>query len=46
MSIAFFFTWVGSVTDQGARAARERAQFDDQFIRGQTGIGASGAASH
>jgi cation/acetate symporter len=46
MSIAFFFTWLGSVTDQGARAARERALFDDQFIRAQTGIGASGAASH
>jgi cation/acetate symporter len=46
MSIAFFFTWIGSVTDQGARAARERERFDDQFIRGQTGIGASGAASH
>jgi cation/acetate symporter len=24
----------------------EREKFDDQFIRGQTGIGASGAVSH
>ncbi|HVE06293.1 MAG TPA: cation/acetate symporter ActP [Paraburkholderia sp.] len=46
MSIAFLCTWLGSVTDRGARAIRERQRFDDQFIRGQTGIGASGAASH
>ncbi|TCG10208.1 cation acetate symporter [Paraburkholderia steynii] len=46
MTIAFFFTWVGSVTDQGARAANEREQFDEQFVRAQTGIGSSRAASH
>ena len=46
MSIAFFFTWIGSVTDQGARAANEREQFDEQFVRAQTGIGSSRAASH
>lgn len=46
MTIAFLFTWAGSVTDRGARAAMEREKFDDQFIRGQTGIGASGAVSH
>ncbi|MBN3762155.1 cation/acetate symporter ActP [Burkholderia sp. Ac-20365] len=46
MTIAFFFTWVGSVTDQGARAASEREQFDEQFVRAQTGIGSSHAASH
>ncbi|CAN7263623.1 cation acetate symporter [Paraburkholderia hospita] len=46
MTIAFFFTWIGSVTDQGARAANEREQFDDQFVRAQTGIGSSRAASH
>jgi cation/acetate symporter len=46
MSIAFFFTWIGSVTDQGARAANEREQFDEQFVRAQTGLGSSGATSH
>ncbi|ALL71510.1 Acetate permease ActP cation/acetate symporter (plasmid) [Paraburkholderia caribensis MBA4] len=46
MSIAFFFTWIGSVTDQGARAANEREQFNEQFVRAQTGIGSSRAASH
>ncbi|BDC43314.1 cation acetate symporter [Paraburkholderia terrae] len=46
MTIAFFFTWIGSVTDQGARAANEREQFDEQFVRAQTGIGSSRAASH
>jgi cation/acetate symporter len=46
MTIAFFFTWLGSVTDQGARAASEREKFDDQFVRAQTGIGSSGAISH
>ncbi|MBP0590888.1 cation/acetate symporter ActP [Paraburkholderia sp. LEh10] len=46
MTIAFFFTWIGSVTDQGARAANERQQFDDQFVRAQTGIGSPRTASH
>lgn len=46
MTIAFVFAWAGSVTDRSARAASEREKFDDQFVRGQTGIGASGAVSH
>ncbi|SIT37319.1 acetate transporter [Paraburkholderia piptadeniae] len=46
MTIAFFFTWIGSLTDQGARASIEREKFDDQFVRAQTGIGSSGAVSH
>ncbi|ACC76093.1 cation/acetate symporter ActP [Paraburkholderia phymatum] len=46
MSIAFFFTWIGSITDRSARAASERDQFDHQFVRAQTGIGASPAATH
>lgn len=46
MTIAFFFTWIGSITDQGARAAGEREQFDEQFVRAQTGIGSSRTASH
>ena len=46
MNVAFFFTWLGSVTDGTARAALEREKFDDQFIRAQTGIGAAGAVRH
>jgi cation/acetate symporter len=46
MTIAFLFAWVGSVTDRSARGAGEREKFDDQFVRGQTGIGASATASH
>jgi cation/acetate symporter len=46
MSVAFFFAWLGSVTDRSTRALSERDRFDDQFIRAQTGIGASGAVRH
>ncbi len=46
MTIAFFFTWLGSITDRGARAAGERERFDEQFVRAQTGIGSSRAVSH
>jgi len=46
MSIAFFFMWLGSVTDRRAQANEERQRFHDQFVRAQTGIGASGAVSH
>lgn len=44
--VAFFFTWLGSVTDRSARADREREAFDDQFVCAQTGLGAAGAVSH
>lgn len=46
MPIAFFFAWLGSVTDKTARAAAEKEAFDDQYVRAQTGFGAVGAASH
>ena len=46
MGVAFFFAWLGSVTDRTTRAQSERDRFDDQFVRAQTGIGASGAVSH
>jgi len=46
MNVAFFFTWLGSVTDRSTQGVLERDGFDDQFIRAQTGIGASGAVSH
>lgn len=46
MNVAFFFTWLGSVTDRSTRGVFEREGFEDQFIRAQTGVGASGAVSH
>jgi cation/acetate symporter len=46
MNVAFFFTWLGSVTDRSRGAALERELFDDQLIRAQTGLGASQAVSH
>ena len=46
MPIAFFFAWLGSITDKSVRAATEKEAFADQYVRAQTGFGAVGAASH
>jgi cation/acetate symporter len=46
MNVAFFCTWLGSVTDRSSGAVLERERFDDQLIRAQTGLGASQAVSH
>jgi cation/acetate symporter len=37
---------VGSLSDRGPRAARERAAFAAQYVRSQTGLGAEGASVH
>jgi cation/acetate symporter len=46
MSLAFFFTWLFSVTDKSQRARDEAAAYRYQYIRSETGLGAEGAASH
>ncbi|WP_230376245.1 cation acetate symporter [Pseudomonas fulva] len=46
MLIAFAGIWFFSVTDKSAAAEKERALFFPQFVRSQTGLGASGAVSH
>jgi len=46
MPIAFIGIWIFSLLDNSARAAEDKAGFEAQYIRCQTGIGASGAASH
>jgi cation/acetate symporter len=46
MPLAFFCCWIFSITDNSARAATERAAFEAQYVRSQTGIGAEGAAAH
>ena len=43
---AFFFSWLFSILDNSPRAAQERAAFEAQAIRSETGLGAEGAASH
>ena len=46
MPIAFFFAWLGSVTDSSVRAAKEKEAFEDQYVRAQTGFGSAGAVAH
>ncbi len=46
ISLAFFGSWLFSVLDASDQAKRERAAFEAQFIRSQTGLGAATAASH
>jgi len=46
ISISFITMIVVSKLDRSARAAQERAGFDDQFVRSQTGLGAEGAVQH
>jgi len=43
---AFAVAYGVSRLDRTARAKAERAAFADQFVRGQTGLGASGAVDH
>jgi len=46
VTAAFVATWFFSVTDHSAREKIDRAGFEAQFIRAQTGIGATTAAAH
>ena len=46
MSLAFIVIYVVSKLDGSARAQKERQSFEAQYIRSETGLGASGAASH
>lgn len=46
MFIAFISTWFFSITDTSANAVNERQLFHPQFIRSQTGYGASESVSH
>ncbi|SFD29920.1 Acetate transporter ActP [Pragia fontium] len=46
MTIAFFGTWFFSITDSSQSAIQERQLFYPQFIRSQTGYGASESVSH
>jgi cation/acetate symporter len=46
MTLAFLVTIVISKLDGSETAAAERAQFEDQYVRAQTGIGAAAASNH
>ena len=46
MTLAFFVTWLLSVTDKSARADNEKAAYEEQYIRAQTGLGSAGAHAH
>jgi cation/acetate symporter len=46
MTLAFAGIYLVSKLDNSARAAKDRAGFIEQYVRSQTGIGATGAASH
>ncbi len=46
MTVGFVGIWLFSVTDKSARAAIDRAGFEAQEVRSETGIGASGAHAH
>lgn len=46
MTLAFVVIWLVSLIDRTRAAAAERASFEAQYVRSQTGIGASGASAH
>jgi cation/acetate symporter len=46
MTLAFGGIWIASLLDHSLRGKVDRAGFPAQFVRSQTGIGSSGAASH
>jgi cation/acetate symporter len=46
MTLAFAAIYLRSKFDNSEQAQAERALFDAQFVRAQTGIGAEGASAH
>ena len=46
MTLAFAAIYIRSKLDNSAQAEAERALFDAQFVRAQTGIGSEGASAH
>jgi cation/acetate symporter len=46
MTIGFAGIWLFSILDRSTRAAKDRAGFEAQQVRSETGIGALGASGH
>ena len=46
MPFAFIFAWIMSITDKSECADNDKAGFEAQQVRSETGLGAEGAVSH
>jgi cation/acetate symporter len=46
MTVGFVGIWLFSITDKSKRAAEDRAGFEAQQMRSETGIGADAASGH
>jgi cation/acetate symporter len=46
MAVALVGIWLFSILDRGQTARNESAAFESQYIRSETGLGASGASAH
>ena len=46
MTASFICLWFFSITDKSKQAEAEREQFFAQYVRSQTGLGATGAVAH
>ncbi|MFU8926667.1 cation acetate symporter [Acinetobacter puyangensis] len=46
MVLSFVACWLFSVTDKSKRGEIDKSQYDEQYVRSITGIGASGASDH
>jgi cation/acetate symporter len=46
MIVGFVGVWLFSVTDKSPRAAIDKAGFEAQEVRSETGIGAAAASAH
>ncbi|MEJ6667167.1 MULTISPECIES: cation acetate symporter [Alcaligenes] len=46
MPLAFLAIWFFSITDRSARAEIDRAGFEAQSVRSETGVGAAAASAH
>jgi cation/acetate symporter len=44
--LAFIGIWIFSLLDRSLRARQEQAKFLEQYVRSETGVGASGAQAH
>jgi cation/acetate symporter len=46
MPLAFFFAWLFSVTDKSEQGDTDRAGFESQKVRSETGLGSDGLVHH
>ncbi len=46
ITLSFAAIWFFSITDNSEQAQKERRDFEAQYVRSQTGLGAEGASAH